>query len=120
MSFCCIVNYRIADGSITKDMEDKPGRYFRRCCPQSSNETWEGIIILLKDSEVQKYYGIIHPSSFWAEVFPWYTQSLYIQDDKERHMLIDKFCDYSTLPSSSAYVERCFSVEKSITKVREF
>ena len=45
-------------------------------------------------------------------------QFSWVGTKEEIEELADLFCDYSTLPSSSAYVERCFSIEKRIIKTK--
>ena len=118
MSFCCIVNYRTNDGIITNDMEFKAEKYFRRCYPQDGIEMWKDIIRVLKLPEVKQYYGISSPCSFWKWFFSLRQHFMYIQDEQVVQDLENYFSDYSTLPSSSAFVERCFSIEKRIRKMK--
>ena len=118
MSFCCIVNYRITDGILTNRMKKEAGIYFSRCYNSSNDKMWLRILEILESPQVQADYGCLHPCLFWNNFMETYYSFLGLETKEEIEELADMFCDYSTLPSSSAYVERCFSIEKRIIKTK--
>ena len=114
ISFCCVVNYRRGDGIITDDLKKRAGSYFCQCHKEFNDTLWNQILEVLKRPEVHTRYGSEEPCNFWHEFFSTYSNQLDL-GNIEADEISDLFCDYSTLPSSSAYVERCFSMEKRIT-----
>ena len=117
ISFSYIVNHRITDGILTNKMKKEAGIYFSRCY-DSNDKIWLHILEILESPQVQADYGYLHPCLFWNNFMETYYSFLGLETKEEIEELADMFCDYSTLPSSSAYVERCFSIEKRIIKTK--